>query len=63
MTNEALAEPRTHRFRLQIEGDKRSIAFDTLVEAENAVSGLVRPGRKISIVDGKTNRVVKQFAQ
>ncbi len=63
MPNESLAAPAHHRFRLQIEGDKRDIVFDTLAEAENALSGLVRPGQTISIVDRDTNEVVKQVAQ
>ncbi len=50
-----------HAFRLLVDGDPRDIAFGTLREAENAVSGLVRPGRRIAIVDSRTKRVVRRF--
>ncbi|HTH98424.1 MAG TPA: hypothetical protein VL574_13480 [Stellaceae bacterium] len=62
-TTETSPAEQTHDFHLLIDGDPRDIAFSTLREAENAVSGLVRPGRTIAIVDGRTKRVVRRFEQ
>ena len=60
--NELPPKPANTVFGIEIDGERKSIGFNSIAEAERAGGGLVAQGRKVSIFDKVTGEVVKTLS-
>jgi hypothetical protein len=49
-------------FGLEVDGERKSIGFNSIAEAEQAGAGLVAQGRKVMIFDKVTGETVKHLS-
>jgi hypothetical protein len=54
-------KPANTVFGVKVDGERKSIGFNSIAEAEQAASGLVAQGRKVAIFDKVTGEIVKRF--
>jgi hypothetical protein len=55
-------KPANTVFGIEIDGERKSIGFNSIVEAEQAGGGLLAQGRKVAIFDKVTGKVVKTLS-
>jgi hypothetical protein len=55
-------KPANTVFGLEVDGERKSIGFNSIAEAEQAGGGLVAQGRKVAIFDKVTGEVVKRLS-
>ena len=63
MSNGLPPRPANTVFGMTIDGKVSQIAFQSLVEAEEAGQGLANQGRAIAIFDKVTNKVIKRLSK
>jgi hypothetical protein len=49
-------------FGIEVDGKRKTIAFGSVAEAEQAATDLVAEGRKVAIFDRVTGEIVKRLS-
>jgi hypothetical protein len=55
-------KPANTVFGLEVDGERKTIGFGSIAEAEQAAAGLVAQGRKVAIFDRVTGEIVKPLS-